>query len=165
MRPEDFVPRGHFRRWFLHRSVDDPRRILFMKPSSPGKAFSFPVTAMFERMKIRVLRGYGFQQRYSINMRVGFLDGRVILDTLFHLISRVTRTSFSLNTYCSGSCKMYHCMCVKSCGFSMTAQHLLFLLQSEVIWINDLAKVIRSWWPDFSANTFARLDSARLLRV
>ena len=129
MRPEDFASRGHFRRWSLRRSVDDPdfpQRFLFIKPSSPGKPFSFPAAAMFGRMKIRVLCGHGFQQRYSINMRVEFLDGRVTLDTFFHQISRVTRTSFSLNTYCLDSCKMYHCLCVKSCGFSVTAQYLIF---------------------------------------
>ena len=56
----------------------------------------------------------------------------------FHQILRVSRTYDSLKEYCIGIWKMCHCTYVKTYGFSTMADHLIFHLQSEIIWTNDL---------------------------
>ena len=58
----------------------------------------------------------GFQQRCGFNMWAGLLEGCVIEPYLLPPnLTGVKRTWISFNTYCMGSWKIWHCMCVKPC--------------------------------------------------
>ena len=78
MRPEDFVPRVNFWRWYLHRCVDDPdfpRRILFTKEAMFTREgiINFRKSQIWAHTDPRAMRPHGFQQRYGFNMWAGFL--------------------------------------------------------------------------------------------
>ena len=85
--------------------------------------------------------------------------------SFFHLISPVMRTWIFLNTYCMGSWKICHFMCIRTCGFSTMVHSSFYLYGSRSSGSKIWANVDRSWWPDCLASMFTWPESARLLPV
>ena len=76
------------------------------------------------------------------------------------------RRPLDIRICCSASLSsMCHWMCVKTCGFSTMAHHLISACGSTSFAYKICANVDRSWWPDWLFCTFIRPDPAKLLHV
>ena len=83
MRPELFVPRVNFCRWFLQDCVverDFPRWILFTDEAKFTRkgVINFRNSHVWANENSRNTRPQGFQQRYGFSMWARFVDGCVI---------------------------------------------------------------------------------------
>lgn len=140
MQSQVFASQAHFCRWFLHHCVEEPdfqgRSFSLMKPRSPGKLFSIHATShIWAEENLHAAQPHGFQERYSLNIWAGFLDGCLIGPYLLPLnLTGATYLRF-LEGVLHG---LLEDVPLHLRGFNTMVYHLIFHLPSEIIWTNDL---------------------------